>query len=163
MRDTLPNRRVSSRRNHRRTWWRASLLTACAPLALAFGACAEPAGIDVPEGEFIEGQPEPVGASGVCGEGTLFCEGAGINGAAACCPAGTNCVDQACVPAESCQTNADCDSDQVCGGRLCRSWSFLGAQPWDQSCRTNVDLPSLRPVAKCHWPQGTPAEFPESV
>jgi hypothetical protein len=130
---------------------------------MAFGACAEPAGIDVPEGELNDVTAEPVGASGVCAEGTLFCDGAGINGAPACCPAGNNCINERCVPAEACTTNADCDSDQVCGGRLCRSWSFLGAQPWDQTCRTNVDLPSLRPEAKCHWPQGTPAEFPESV
>jgi hypothetical protein len=165
MRDTLPSRRVGSERTHRRVWWRASLLVACAPLALAFGACAEQPSIDVPEGEFVGNDVDPVGTdpNGVCAEGTTFCDGAGEGGAPACCPAGTDCSGQRCVPAKPCTTNADCDSDTVCGGRYCRPWSFLGAQPWDFTCRTNVDLPSLRPEQKCHWPQGTPGEFPDSV
>lgn len=163
MRDTLPNRRAGSARNPRRTWWRASLLVAAAPLAIAFGACAGPAGVDIAQGGELPDVAGPPSQSGVCAEGTTFCEGGGVGGAATCCPAGTDCQNQRCVPAQPCETNADCDGDTVCGGRFCRAWSFLGDRPWDPTCRTNVDLPSLRPVQKCHWPQGTPSEFPESV
>lgn len=172
MRDTLPNRRVSSLssagsaagRGPRRVVWRAALLAACVPLAMAFGACASPAGIEVDPGSDFPnaGGTGPV-ANNPCAAEETFCAGAGINGAAACCPSGTDCSEQRCVPAQPCESNTDCDSDKFCGGRYCRAWSFLGDRPFDLSCRTNVDLPSLRPEQQCHWPQGTPAEFPDSV
>ncbi|MEY4550812.1 MAG: hypothetical protein RL685_7007 [Pseudomonadota bacterium] len=133
---------------------------------MAFGGCAESAGY----GPIPDGPLPGVGGSsttvplGPCGEGAVSCPGlAGAQGDAACCPAGNNCIQQRCVAAAPCTVNADCTADTVCGGSSCRPWSVLGARPYDLSCRTNVDLPSLRPEQKCHWPQGTPSEFPDSV
>jgi len=45
----------------------------------------------------------------------------------------------------------------VCGGGKCNAWSnFPKGLNFSSSCRTAVDLPSLRPEVKCSWPGDTP-------
>ncbi|HKO94130.1 MAG TPA: VCBS repeat-containing protein [Polyangiaceae bacterium] len=101
------------------------------------------------------------GGEARCGAGAILC-----GGETGCCPAGNVCTrDGFCLPQTACTTNEECGSDSVCGGGSCRAWStFTAPNNFERACRTNVDLPSLRPEIQCNWPEADPpGEFPDSV
>ncbi len=131
-------------------------LVLSSPLVFLSGACADNPKLVVPPGDAIGGvhvDPARCGTGGkTCGEG--------------CCPAGNNCTKTfRCITASACEDNGDCSSDSVCGGGgQCVSWGdYPEGSRYSNSCRTEVDLPSVQPVEQCHWPLTPPTEFPDSV
>ncbi|HVZ37554.1 MAG TPA: FG-GAP-like repeat-containing protein, partial [Polyangiaceae bacterium] len=152
----------------------AALFALATPFALGLGACAKSSGIEVVDGGTIgvggsDGADAGGGLAGSskdpggdCGPGSILC-GTG-NG---CCESGYVCskANSTCIPDKACTQNSDCSSDSVCGGGKCVAWaSFPTSLNYSNSCRSQIDLPSVRPEVQCSWPGDTPpGESPDAV
>jgi hypothetical protein len=168
MRGTSAQTEVHPLRLLGRLAWVSSIL---APVAIGVGACAGPAKIEVLDGGTIGGAGSSGTAGttdivttipgGTCGEGSIKC-GTGTG----CCADGYGCSAAGrCVSLAACTDDSACGSDSTCGGGKCNAWSnFPKDLNFSKTCRTAVDLPSLRPEVKCSWPGETPPpDFPTAV
>jgi hypothetical protein len=143
--------------------WVLTALAAVAAVLSGAGCSSEPVGVAISNGGSGGGAGTPIPVDDPlaqqCGQDGILC-GEG------CCTAGNLCSRFGrCIPQTSCTTNSDCSADSMCAGSICQPWDILPeGRRFADTCRTDVDLPSVIPEVQCQWP-GTalPTAFPEQV